>query len=142
MPALDLATGRLLMEAPGRLFLSPDGHGGTLTALASSGLLAKLREHGIRNIFYFQVDNPLVKVADPIVPRLPHRHSARRRRRKSSPSWGRPTSSATSCEIDGRCSMIEYSDLPLQMAAGDGRERPAAAVGGQPGHPLFSTWIS
>ena len=34
MPALDLATGKLLLEAPGRLFLSPNGHGGTLTALA------------------------------------------------------------------------------------------------------------
>ncbi len=43
MPALDLATGRLLLEKPGRLFLSPDGHGGTLTALADTGLLDKLR---------------------------------------------------------------------------------------------------
>ena len=77
MPALDLATGKLLMEAPGRLFLSPDGHGGTLTALASSGLLARLRKKGIRHIFYFQVDNPLVKVADPDVPRLPHRQALR-----------------------------------------------------------------
>ena len=48
MPALDLATGRLLMESPGALFLSPDGHGGTLTALAKSGLLAKLSRRGIR----------------------------------------------------------------------------------------------
>ncbi len=43
MPALDLATGKLLLEAPGRLFLSPDGHGGTLTALAKSGLLERLQ---------------------------------------------------------------------------------------------------
>src|SRR5262249_59178831 len=27
MPALDLASGKLLMEEPGRLFLSPNGHG-------------------------------------------------------------------------------------------------------------------
>jgi UDP-N-acetylglucosamine/UDP-N-acetylgalactosamine diphosphorylase len=64
MPALDLATGKLLMEAPGRLFTSPNGHGGTLTALADSGLLRQLRDRGIRTIFYFQVDNPLVDVAD------------------------------------------------------------------------------
>ena len=66
MPALDLETGKLLLEAPGRLFLSPDGHGGTLTALANSGLLERLRQRGIRHLFYFQVDNPLVKIADPI----------------------------------------------------------------------------
>ena len=27
MPAVDLATGRLLLEAPGRVFTSPNGHG-------------------------------------------------------------------------------------------------------------------
>ena len=40
-------------------------HGGTLTAMASSGLLARMRDRGVRTVFYFQVDNPLVKVADP-----------------------------------------------------------------------------
>src|SRR5262245_4280512 len=39
MPALDLASGRLLLEGPGRLFTSPNGHGGTLTAMADTGLL-------------------------------------------------------------------------------------------------------
>src|SRR5438132_10116436 len=65
MPALDLATGRLLLDAPGRLFTSPNGHGGTLTAMADSGLLHQLHHRGVRHVFYFQVDNPLVKVADP-----------------------------------------------------------------------------
>src|SRR5436305_5284045 len=65
MPALDLATGRLLLERPGRLFLSPNGHGGTLTALADSGVLAQVKARGVRHVFYFQVDNPLVKVCDP-----------------------------------------------------------------------------
>src|SRR4051812_25351515 len=60
MPSLDLATGKLLLEAPGRLFLSPDGHGGTLTALATSGLLGRMKQRGVKHVFYFQVDNPLV----------------------------------------------------------------------------------
>ena len=33
MPAVDLASGKLLLEKPGVLFTSPNGHGGTLTAL-------------------------------------------------------------------------------------------------------------
>ena len=70
-----LTTGRLLMEKRGRLFLSPDGHGGTLTALSDTGLLAQLQARGIRHLFYFQVDNPLVKIADPVF--LGH-HLARR----------------------------------------------------------------
>ena len=65
MPALDHATGKLLLERRGRLFLSPDGHGGTLTALADCGLLDRLKQRGVRHVFYFQVDNPLVKIADP-----------------------------------------------------------------------------
>ena len=115
MPALDLATGRLLMEAPGRLFLSPDGHGGTLTALASSGLLAQLREKGIRHIFYFQVDNPLVKVADPtfLGCHIDQRSEASSR---VIPKLGPTDKLGNFVQIDGRCSMIEYSDLPLQMA--------------------------
>src|SRR5262249_35545635 len=36
MPALDLKTGKLLMESKEELFLSPNGHGGTLTGLADS----------------------------------------------------------------------------------------------------------
>ncbi|HVS37447.1 MAG TPA: UDPGP type 1 family protein [Gemmataceae bacterium] len=115
MPALDLATGKLLMEAPGRLFLSPDGHGGTLTALASSGLLARLREKGVRHLFYFQVDNPLVKVADPT---FLGRHIEKRSQASSRviPKLGPTDKLGNFVEIDGRCSMIEYSDLPLKMA--------------------------
>jgi UDP-N-acetylglucosamine/UDP-N-acetylgalactosamine diphosphorylase len=115
MPALDLATGKLLMEAPGRLFLSPDGHGGTLTALASSGLLAQLRAKGIRHIFYFQVDNPLVKVADPTFLGC---HIDKRSEASSRviPKLGPTDKLGNFVQLDGRCSMIEYSDLPLEMA--------------------------
>src|SRR5947209_17997926 len=66
MPAVELGTGKLLVEKPGRIFTSPSGHGGSLTALAERGLLDRLRQRGIRQVFYFQVDNPLVKVADPL----------------------------------------------------------------------------
>ena len=64
MPALDFETGKLLLEEPGRLFLGPNGHGGTLTGLAEHGLLDDLQRRGIRTIYYFQVDNPLVHLAD------------------------------------------------------------------------------
>lgn len=76
LPAMD-ESGRFLLEAPGRLFMSPNGHGGSLLALASSGALAEMRARGIEQIFYFQVDNPLAVIADPVLPRL----SRSRRRR-------------------------------------------------------------
>jgi UDP-N-acetylglucosamine/UDP-N-acetylgalactosamine diphosphorylase len=115
MPALDLATGKLLLEAPGRLFLSPDGHGGTLTALSKSGLLERLRRRGIRHLFYFQVDNPLVKVADPI---FMGRHLMQRSEASSKivPKQGPKDRLGNLVLVDGRCTMIEYSDLPDSLA--------------------------
>ena len=115
MPALDMATGKLLLEARGRLFASPNGHGGTLRALADTGLLRRLKERGIRHVFYFQVDNPLIKVADPLF--LGH-HIAERAEVsiKVVPKQGPTDKLGNLVLIDGRCGMIEYSDLPADMA--------------------------
>ena len=115
MPALDLATGKLLMEDRGRLFLSPDGHGGTLTALASSGLLRRMRQRGIRQVFYFQVDNPLVKIADPTF--LGH-HLGRRSEASSKVVAKRSPQEKVGvfAQVNGRCTLIEYSDLPDELA--------------------------
>jgi len=115
MPALDLETGKLLLEAPGRLFLSPDGHGGTLTALSKSGLLEQMQKRGIRHLFYFQVDNPLVKVADPI---FIGRHRSQRSEASSKivPKQGPKDRLGNLVLVDGRCTMIEYSDLPDSLA--------------------------
>jgi UDP-N-acetylglucosamine/UDP-N-acetylgalactosamine diphosphorylase len=115
MPALDLATGKLLMETGSRLFTSPNGHGGTLLALAETGLLDRLKKKGIRQVFYFQVDNPLVKIADPLF--LGHHRAVR----SEASSKVIPKNSAEDklgnlVLIDGRCSIIEYSDLPKEMA--------------------------
>jgi UDP-N-acetylglucosamine/UDP-N-acetylgalactosamine diphosphorylase len=95
--------------------LSPNGHGGTLTALADSGLLDRLSRDGIEHVFYFQVDNPLVRVGDPA---FLGRHI----------EWDSDASSKVVFKtqpaervgvlalVDGRCSIIEYSDLPVELA--------------------------
>ena len=115
MPALDLATGKLLLEERGRLFTSPNGHGGTLTALADSGLLARLERQGIKQIFYFQVDNPLVKVADPVF--LGHHLQADAEvSTKVARKRGPTDKQGNLVLIDGRCGIIEYSDLPEALA--------------------------
>ena len=57
--------GKVIMDAPGHVFMSPDGHGGLLAALKRSGALADMKRRGIKSVFFFQVDNPLVEIADP-----------------------------------------------------------------------------
>ena len=69
MPAVDRETGRILLAGKDRIALSPDGHGGTLRALAAPGPdgspcpLDEMEGLGVRTLFYFQVDNPLVRIA-------------------------------------------------------------------------------
>jgi UDP-N-acetylglucosamine/UDP-N-acetylgalactosamine diphosphorylase len=111
MPAVDYDTGKLLLEAPGQLCRSPNGHGGTLAALDGSGLLARLEAAGVQTISYFQVDNPLTNLAD-----LPFlgRHLAQRAKVSSKvlPKKHPKEKMGNFVLVDGRCAMIEYSDLP------------------------------
>jgi UDP-N-acetylglucosamine/UDP-N-acetylgalactosamine diphosphorylase len=65
-PCVDFS-GRPLFAAPGRLATAPDGHGGVLHALDASGRLERLAARGIRALAYHQVDNPLVRMADPLL---------------------------------------------------------------------------
>src|SRR5205085_8721639 len=136
-PALDLSSGGLLVEAPGRLFLSPDGDGGTLTALAKSGLLDHLRRRGIRHLFYFQVDNPLVKVADPVF--LGHHLGADAEvSSKVIPKEGPADRLGNSVQVDGRCTIIEYSDLPEALARQRDERGQLRIWAGSPAIHLFA----
>jgi UDP-N-acetylglucosamine/UDP-N-acetylgalactosamine diphosphorylase len=63
-PGMD-KDGKIILDRPGHIFMSPDGHGGLLAALKRSGALADMKKRGIRSVFFFQVDNPLVEIADP-----------------------------------------------------------------------------
>ena len=64
VPSFDFE-GRLMLAAPDRIFESPNGHGGSLTALLDSGALDDMARRGVDTIYYYQVDNPLVQIASP-----------------------------------------------------------------------------
>lgn len=65
LPAVDL-NGKLLMNSKSNIVMSPNGHGGTILALKEKGVLKNMEAGGIKNIFYCQVDNALIKIADPV----------------------------------------------------------------------------
>ncbi len=137
MPALDLATGKLLMEAPGRLFTSPNGHGGTLTALNDSGLLETIAGRGVTQIFYFQVDNPLVKVVDPAF--LGHHLRADAEASSKVVAKAGPSDKmGVFAEVDGRCTIIEYSDLPPDLARQTDEKGQLRLWAGNPAIHIFS----
>ena len=57
--------GKIILDKPGHVFMSPDGHGGMLAALKANGCFKDMAARGVTTLFYFQVDNPLVNVAEP-----------------------------------------------------------------------------
>ena len=64
IPVLD-DEGKLILASPDRIFRSPDGHGGAITALETTGILNNWKSRGIEVVCTFQVDNPLLPVVDP-----------------------------------------------------------------------------
>ncbi len=115
MPAVDAASGKVLLAAKGRVALSPDGHGGMLAAIARSGVLDQLVRRGIRTLFYFQVDNPLVGfgAADFVgYHRLARSELTTQVIAKQTPK----ERVGNVVEVDGRLRVIEYSDLPDDVA--------------------------
>jgi len=65
LPVVD-RRGKILLSGPGKIAMSPNGHGGILLDLIEEESLAAYSAAGIRYLFYFQVDNPLVRIADPV----------------------------------------------------------------------------
>ena len=62
--AVDMS-GRLILDEKDHIFENPNGHGGTITSLARSGMLRDMRDRGVDLVFYCQVDNLLNVMADP-----------------------------------------------------------------------------
>lgn len=113
-PALD-GEGKLILDSPSHIFMSPDGHGGTLTALRHTGMFDDMDRRGLETVFYFQVDNPLVEIADPLFVGLHLKYGADISIKvcaKRDPEEGL----GIVAEKNGKHMIVEYSELtPEQM---------------------------
>jgi UDP-N-acetylglucosamine/UDP-N-acetylgalactosamine diphosphorylase len=114
MPAFDF-DGRMLLAEKDSLALSPDGHGGSLRALDRSGALADMRARGVEHVSYFQVDNPLVHTIDPLFLGL-HDLTGSEMSSKTIPKSGPLEKVGNFVVGDGVLQVIEYSDLPEELA--------------------------
>jgi UDP-N-acetylglucosamine/UDP-N-acetylgalactosamine diphosphorylase len=105
----------VLLAERDHVALSPDGHGGTLRALARGGCLDDMRARGIETVFYLQVDNPMIAIADPGfvgAHRLAGADVSSKVVRKRDPG----EKVGIVAERAGRQLVIEYSDLPDRLA--------------------------
>ncbi|MBN1765344.1 MAG: UDPGP type 1 family protein [Sedimentisphaerales bacterium] len=114
MPCFD-RTGKMLLAEPYSLASSPDGHGGSLRALYINGALQDMAARGIEYISYFQVDNPLVQVVDPLFIGL-HALDSAEMSSKAVVKCDPLEKVGNFTLADGHMTVIEYSDLPDELA--------------------------
>jgi len=104
--------GKLILKDKTHLFVNPNGHGGCLKALSDSGLLKKLLAEGYSDLFYCQIDNPLVKIMDPVFVGYHKTEDS-----EISTKIVRRTSCEEKVGIfvaeNGKAEVIEYSDLDV-----------------------------
>ncbi len=115
MPAVTLEEGKLLLADKAALFRSPDGHGGMLTALEKSGSFDHMAKRKIENLFYLQIDNPLVDIAaaDAIGYHVLSKSEATTVVIRKKDPLEKVGNVAV---IDEQTQIVEYSDLPDEVA--------------------------
>ena len=136
MPAIGY-DGKLLLSARDSLALSPDGHGGTLLALRKSGALERMEREHTDIISYFQVDNPLVKMCDPLFIGL-HELENSDMSAIMLAKTGPYEKLGNFCVSRGRVNIIEYSDLPEELAEKRKPDGSLAFVAGSPAIHMIS----
>ena len=107
--------GRILLADKDKIACSPDGHGGSLKALYQSGAVKDMRNRGIEYVSYWQVDNPLINIFDPLfigLHALDDCQMSSKTLIKNSPF----EKVGNFCLVDGKINIIEYSDLPDELA--------------------------
>lgn len=115
LPAIADDGDHLLLDAPDHVAVAPDGHGGMLGALVASGGLDWFGERGCQTIVSYQVDNPL---AQPLNAEFLGQHLltaadfSTQIISKNNPE----ERVGVVVERDGVTEVVEYSDLPADMA--------------------------
>ncbi|HCO92451.1 MAG TPA: 2-alkenal reductase, partial [Phycisphaerales bacterium] len=109
------ATGKILLADKANIVCSPDGHGGSLMALYRSGALDDMKRRGVEFLSYWQVDNPLINIFDPLFIGL-HVLEEAGMSSKALIKAGPKEKVGNFCLVDGRVTVIEYSDMPDELA--------------------------
>ncbi|MGV2340596.1 MAG UNVERIFIED_CONTAM: UTP--glucose-1-phosphate uridylyltransferase [Planctomycetaceae bacterium] len=117
LPALDAATGEILLSGPDEIALSPDGHGGIMGHCSVPDCLTGWNAAGLNSFTTIRSTTPL-----PSSPtRLCWDFTAEPARRPP-PVWcpepARLSAMGVVVEVSGRAEIIEYSELTPEQSAG------------------------
>lgn len=106
--------GKLILADRCHLALNPDGHGGSLSALVKSGAIDDMKTRGVDTISYFQVDNPLVTICDPVFAGY-HLQAKAQMSSKILDKAYPEEKVGHICLCNGKLTVIEYSDMPTDL---------------------------
>ena len=115
MPNFSL-DGKILLADESTIAASPDGHGGSLKALYSSGAIADMKKRRVEYISYFQVDNALINIFDPLFIGL-HASDGASMSSKALIKTCPAEKVGNFCLVDDKVTVIEYSDLSDEQSA-------------------------
>jgi UDP-N-acetylglucosamine/UDP-N-acetylgalactosamine diphosphorylase len=106
--------GKIILTAKDSIARTPDGHGGSLRALARSSAIEKMKTLGVECISYFQVDNPLIRIIDPAFIGF-HLEEDSELSSKMIPKAYPLEKVGHFCTQGGKTVVVEYSDMSESM---------------------------
>jgi UDP-N-acetylglucosamine/UDP-N-acetylgalactosamine diphosphorylase len=104
--------GKFVLEAPDRLAMNPNGHGGCIPGLVESGIAADARGRRIDTLSYFQVDNWAANIADPYFIGY-HLLRGGDMSSKIAAKTGPREAVGVHCVCDGVSQVVEYTELDI-----------------------------
>lgn len=114
MPLID-EKGKVLVGENRLIKEASDGNGGIFRSMATHGCLADMEKRGVKWLFIGSIDNVLLKMVDPTLIGLAEERNVKIATKsivKNAPH----ERVGVICKRDGKVGVIEYSEMPAEMA--------------------------